>query len=113
MPHQTQTLNRKYEGFLYDNVAVTQCLAAGGCGRPHIVYSPKSKNYVLWANAGSSGYLVATSSSPKGPFTFSNSTAVIDPKFADLQPADFTVEVIDGKGYLVFSALNFRGPNAG
>jgi hypothetical protein len=30
-----------------------------------------------------------------------------------LQPADFTVEVIDGEGYIVFSALDFKSPNAG
>ncbi|KAK3068824.1 hypothetical protein LTR53_013304 [Teratosphaeriaceae sp. CCFEE 6253] len=69
--------------------------------------------YVLWANAGSSGYQVATSASPSGPFTFLNNTASIDPQFDGLQPADFTVEIINNKGYLVFSALNFRDPRAG
>lgn len=111
--HKTHCVDRKYEGFLYDPAAVTQCLESGGCGRPHIVYNTNSSKYILWANAGSSGYLVATSSSPTGPFVFANSTAAIDPQFDGLQPADFTVEVIDGKGYIVFSALNFISPNAG
>lgn len=44
---------------------------------------------------------------------FANSTAAIDPQFSHLQPADFSVEIIDGKGYLVFSALNFVDPRAG
>jgi len=44
---------------------------------------------------------------------FSANRALIDPAFDSLQPADFTVEVIDGEGYIVFSALNFKSPNAG
>ena len=67
----------------------------------------------MWANAGSNGYVIATSSSPSGPFTFSSSTAQIDPKFAALQPADFTVEQFGNDAYIVFSALNFRDPRAG
>lgn len=107
-------VNWQYEGFLYDQASPTSpCNAAGGCGRPHIIYNPSSKQYILWANAGSSGYLVATSISPTGPFIWSASPAAIDPQFALLQPADFAVEVIDNKGYLVFSALNFRDPRAG
>lgn len=40
--------------------------------------------------------------------------ATIDPHFATLQPADFTVESFDGiHGYIVFSALNFMYPSAG
>jgi len=67
----------------------------------------------LWANAGTSGYQVATSTSPTGPFTFLTSPAAIDPKFDGLQPADFAVETIGENGYIVFSALNFRDPRAG
>lgn len=69
--------------------------------------------YILWANAGSVGYQVATSDSPTGPFVFKSSPAMIDPQFDGLQPADQGVEIIDGKGYLVFSALNFMDPRAG
>jgi hypothetical protein len=106
--------NRQYEGFLFDPAGKNNpCAASGGCGRPHIVYNPHNKNYILWANAGSPGYVVATSTSPSGPFVFSSARALIDPAFDSLQPADFTVEVIDGEGYIVFSALNFKSPNAG
>lgn len=103
----------KYEGFLYDPTTPNPCDAIGGCGRPHIVFNSESKTYVLWANAGSSGYIVGTSTSPSGPFTFMNETAAIDPQFDGLQPADFAVETFNGKGYIVFSVLNFRSPNAG
>jgi hypothetical protein len=106
-------LSRQYEGFLFDPAGKNPCAASGGCGRPHIVYNPNNKNYVLWANAGSPGYVVATSTSPSGPFVFSANRALVDPAFDSLQPADFTVEVIDGEGYIVFSALNFKSPNAG
>ncbi|KAH0282459.1 Arabinanase/levansucrase/invertase, partial [Aureobasidium sp. EXF-3399] len=107
-------LNWQYEGFLFNPAGNNNpCAGSGGCGRPHIVYNPKNKNYVLWANAGSPGYVIATSSSPSGPFVFSTNRALIDPAFDSLQPADFTVEVIDGEGYIVFSALNFKSPDAG
>lgn len=106
-------VNWEYEGFLYDPASSNPCNAAGGCGRPHIIYNPTSQKYILWANAGSSGYQVASSSSPTGPFTFASSTAAIDPQFDGLQPADFAVETIGSKGYIVFSALNFMSPNAG
>lgn len=105
--------SRKFEGFLFDPESSNPCDALGGCGRPHIVYNGKSKTYVLWANAGSSGYIVATSKSPSGPFSFLSSTAAIDPQFNGLQPADFAVETFGDKGYLVFSALNFADPRAG
>lgn len=105
--------NWQYNGFLFDpaseNAAV--CLASGGCGRPHIVYN--GEEYILWANAGPNGYLVAGSSSPSGPFTFLADRAAIDPQFSALQPADFTTTVLNNTGYLVFSALNFRDPRAG
>ncbi|KAK4574517.1 hypothetical protein LTR86_001358 [Recurvomyces mirabilis] len=102
-----------YNGFLFDPYGANPCAQAGGCGRPHVVFVHKTSTYVLWANAGSSGYPVAASSSPSGPFTFLNSTASIDPQFDGLQPADFAVETFGNDGYLVFSALNFRDPRAG
>lgn len=103
-----------YNGFLFDpNSSNSPCAASGGCGRPHIVYNQKSQKYILWANAGSPGYAVATSQSPSGPFTFLTQRAVIDPQFNSLQPADFTVESYGNKAYLVFSALNFADPRAG
>lgn len=105
----------EYEGFLFDPFSENPCNDEGGCGRPHIVYNPKIAKYVLWANAGGSGYVIATSNSPSGPFAFSPTRASIDPQFNGLQPADFTVETFDNnqKAYIVFSALNFRDPRAG
>ncbi|KAL1297200.1 hypothetical protein AAFC00_004770 [Neodothiora populina] len=102
-----------YNGFIFNPEEVTVCQGSGACGRPHIVYNPNTKQYILWANAGSSGYVVASASRPTGPFEFSNITTAIDPQFNGLQPADFTVEIVDGKGYIVFSALNFMDPSAG
>ncbi|CAK4031328.1 Arabinanase levansucrase invertase [Lecanosticta acicola] len=103
-----------YEGFLFDPYSENSpCEASGGCGRPHIVYNPTSEQYILWANAGSPGYVVAASKSPTGPFVFSKGIALIDPQFDGLQPADFTVESYGEKAYLVFSALSFVDPRAG
>lgn len=56
---------------------------------------------------------MATSTSPTGPFVFSAKRALVDPAFDNLNPADFAVEVIDGEGYIVFSALDFKSPDAG
>jgi hypothetical protein len=103
----------KYEGSLFDPFTNNPCSQEGGCGRPHIIYNANTSTYILWANAGSTGYQVAASSSPIGPFTFLNSTAAIDPQFDGLQPADFAVESFGNKAYLVFSALNFEDPRAG
>lgn len=69
--------------------------------------------YILWTNAGTNGYALATSDVPAGPYTFSDTTAAIDPQFDSLSPADFSVEIIDGKGYLVFSIINFASPDTG
>lgn len=65
-------------------------------GRPHIIYNQKTQQYVLWSNQDT-GYTVATSSTPTGPFTVVGEAA-LDPKFKDLQPADETVVII-GKHY--------------
>ncbi|KAF2151532.1 glycoside hydrolase family 43 protein, partial [Myriangium duriaei CBS 260.36] len=106
-------VNWKYEGYLYDPAVSNPCNNIGGCGRPHILYNSAKKQYIFWANAGSSGYIIATSSSPSGPFTFAPTTAQLDPRYAALQPADFAVETVNNVGYIVFSALNFAYPNAG
>lgn len=85
-------VNWSFEGFLYDPYSKTACDESGGCGRPHIVYNAGLKKYILWANAGSNGYQVATSSSPSSGFVFAASTAKLDPKVEGLQPGDFAVE---------------------
>lgn len=81
-------------------------------GRPHILFNPTSQEYVLWSNPAA-GYEVATSSAPNAPFYTDKGLAALDPQFAGLQPADFTVTTIGDQGYLVWSALNFRDPRAG
>ncbi|KAI3399609.1 hypothetical protein diail_6248 [Diaporthe ilicicola] len=80
-------------------------------GRPHVLFNPTSQQYVLWSNLGA-GYEVATSSAPNTPFS-DRGPAALDPQFAGLQPADFSVATIGDKGYLVWSVLNFRDPRAG
>jgi hypothetical protein len=85
-------VNWAYESYLYDPLSKTPCSGSGGCGRPHIVYNAASKKYILWANAGSDGYVIATSSSPSSGFVFEKATASIPAKFDGLQPADFAVE---------------------
>lgn len=108
-------VNWKYEGLLYDPAAPgNPCLDPnGGCGRPHILHNRPTGKYVLWANAGTQGYVIATSTSPAGPFAFLSQRAAIDAQFDGLQPADFAVESFGDKAHLVFSALNFRDPRAG
>ncbi|EME38324.1 glycoside hydrolase family 43 protein [Dothistroma septosporum NZE10] len=110
----TDLENWYFNGFLYNPNSVPPYRELGGYGRPHIVYNANSEQYILWTNAGSSGYMIATSTSPSGPFNFLNQTAAIDPQFNGLQPSDHTVEILsNGTGYLVFGALNFRDPRVG
>lgn len=85
---------RHYEGCLFDVGALTATdqINTVGFSRPHIVYNPTSKLYVLWGNGGTPGYSVATSKSPAGPFTISAGRGLIDPIFNSLQPADVGAE---------------------
>lgn len=95
--------------------ALTQTctMGIGGCGRPHMLHKGMTSRYILWLNVGSDGYVVATASSSSGPFSALASNAVLDPQFKALQPADFAIEANGTDAYLVFSALNFRIPDAG
>ena len=85
---------RDYEGILFDPYGPNPCAGNGGCGRPHILYKSSLRRYVLWVNAGTTGYPVAISSSPSVGFQFLNATAPIDSRFAGLIPADFSVEIL-------------------
>ncbi|KAJ4395796.1 hypothetical protein N0V93_000010 [Gnomoniopsis smithogilvyi] len=80
-------------------------------GRPHIIYNPTTKQYVLWSNLGT-GYTIATSPAPALSFV-DVGTAALDPQFAGLQPADHTVTTIGDKAYLTWSVLNFMDARAG
>ncbi|KAE9371196.1 glycoside hydrolase family 43 protein [Stipitochalara longipes BDJ] len=93
------------------NWAHEGALGYGG-SRSHIIYNAASKKYIVWADgAGASGYIVGTSTSPVSGYTAAGVAAVdANPTF---QKADMAVEVIDSKGYLVYSTLNFQDPRAG
>ncbi|WP_218025653.1 family 43 glycosylhydrolase [Capsulimonas corticalis] len=62
------------KGFLFDArtpVWQTRCNGATyGCYRPHVIYNPKTRLYVLWINVYDNrvGYRVFTSKTPVGPF---------------------------------------------
>jgi len=62
-------------GFLFDattQIWQTRCNGSTyGCYRPHVIFNPKTKMYVLWINVYDNrvGFRVFTSSSPVGPFT--------------------------------------------
>ena len=61
-------------GFLFDaQTPLWQSRCNGktyGCYRPHVVFNPKTRLYVLWINVydNVSGYRVFTSTAPAGPF---------------------------------------------
>ncbi|KAJ5633215.1 Arabinanase/levansucrase/invertase [Penicillium lividum] len=104
-------VNWNYEGFLYDPTTTDACSGSGGCGRPHIVYNAKTKKYILWAN--NDGYVVATSDHPATGYKFLSSQPALDPVVAELNPADFAVEIINNEGYIVYSGLNFTITDGG
>lgn len=103
----------KNQGNILDANATAYCRTVNGrCGRPHLLVDPQTGLFNLWINGGSTGYLISTGRTPAGPFTISG-RATTDPAFDSLVQADFAVETIGSASYLVFSALNFRYPDAG
>lgn len=101
-----------YNGFILDpNDASLQSLCAaplsGNCGRPHIVYSVSTQKYVLWVNAGAPGYVTFTSNTPTSGYVQSASRALVGLQPPATQAGDFTVEVLNGVGYVVYSLIDF------
>jgi hypothetical protein len=72
-----------------------------------MLYSEATGKYVLWVNAGSPGYAVFTSTSSTGGFVLRNNRALIGYQPSYTQGADFSLEIINGKGYLVNSLIDF------
>ena len=67
-----------------------------------------SKKYILWVNAGSPGYQIYTSDSPYSGFTAVAGRALIGFQPAGTSGGDFTIENINGTGYLVYSSIDFK-----
>lgn len=105
-------------GFLFDaNTTEIQTLCGGeltgNCGRPHIVYSEATNTYVLWVNANAPGYALFTSNSPTSGYTLSPNRALV--RYQPPGPfmtGDFSVAVIGGAGYIVYSLLDFTTTGA-
>ena len=107
-----------FNGFLFDpNTPTVQNLCSaplsGNCGRPHIVYSEQNKNYVLWVNQASPGYVLFTSSNPTSGFTMLQQRALVgfQPP-GPFQAGDFSVQTINGTGYLAYSLIDFTTTGA-
>ncbi|KAL8286989.1 hypothetical protein RQP46_003995 [Phenoliferia psychrophenolica] len=87
----------------------TLCAATASsvsCGRPHVVFNAKSQKYVLYLNQGPDGYTVLTSDSPTSGFVVASTpTVAVDA----LVHGDFTVEVVNGKGMILYTAFDFSG----
>ncbi|KAL3425571.1 glycosyl hydrolase family 43 [Phlyctema vagabunda] len=79
----------------------------GNCGRPHIVYDEGTQEYVLWVNALMPGYAIFTSSSPTSGYTFLEERALVGVQPEGTMAGDFTVEVVNGTGYVVYSLIDF------
>lgn len=62
------------------------------------------QQYVLWSNKDT-GYTVASSSTPTGPFTVVGKAA-LDPQFQGLQPADETVVTIGKHNHRFVARFN-------
>ncbi|KAL9062784.1 MAG: hypothetical protein Q9157_008634 [Trypethelium eluteriae] len=102
--------NWKSNGFLFDPNTTsisTLCAESGNCGRPHIIYNEVTREYVLWVNAGSPGYVLFTSRSPTSGYTQLIDRALIGTQPPGTQGGDFSVAVIDGIGYLAYSLIDF------
>jgi hypothetical protein len=102
-----------FNGLMFDPTTTeirTLCLAAdsGNCGRPHLVYSTVNNEYVLWVNVGSPGYVIFTSSNTTSGFVRNANRALVGYQPAGpFQAGDFSVQVINGTGYLAYSLIDF------
>jgi Glycosyl hydrolases family 43 len=107
-----------FNGFLFDpNTTIIQSLCSvplsGNCGRPHIVYSKQNNNYVLWVNQASPGYRLFTSNNPTSGYTMLQDRALVgfQPP-GPFQAGDFSVQTINGTGYLAYSLIDFTTTGA-
>lgn len=107
-----------FNGFLFNlNTTTIQTLCSaplsGNCGRPHIVYSKQNDNYVLWVNQGSPGYLIFTSSNPTSDYTMLQDRALVGVQPpGPFQAGDFSVQTINGTGYIAYSLIDFTTTGA-
>lgn len=106
-------LSWTFNGFLFDPTTPeiqTLCAAdlGGNCGRPHIIFSQVGNEFVLWVNAGAPGYVLFTSSN-----LISGYVQLPDRALLGFQPpgpfqgGDFSVQIIDGVGYIAYSLIDF------
>ena len=95
-----------------DSTVATLCAESGNCGRPHIIYNEVTRKYVLWVNAGSPGYVTFTSSSPTSGYTQVVNRALVGVQPEGTQGGDFSVVVVNGIGYLVYSLIDFTTTGA-
>ncbi len=81
--------------------------------RVHVVYNPTTRLYILWVNIngsqecppesnGAPCYLIGTSSSPEGPFTYVGSSTGAYPRGA----GDFDILVDGPDAYIMYTAMN-------
>lgn len=91
---------RKFEGEVAPKIGT----------RPHILYNPSSKNYILWSGLGAlsgGGYAVSVAPSPTSVFQ-PVGYAALDPAWSNLKwlPGDAAVYQAGDKAYLAFAAIN-------
>lgn len=72
------------------------------------MYSAENDDYVLWVNSNAPGYPILISSTPTSGYVLSESRALLGYQPAGpFQAGDFSVEVINGTGYIVYSLIDF------
>ncbi|RDW89646.1 hypothetical protein BP6252_01678 [Coleophoma cylindrospora] len=104
-------------GFLFDPNTTEIANLCGGsltgnCGRPHIVYNEADSEYVLWVNAQAPGYALFTSKSATSGYVPLAQRALVGVQGPATMAGDFSVEVINGTGYLAYSLLDFTKTGA-
>ena len=81
--------------------------------RPCVVYNPKSKLFVMWyedRGAAESGYAVATSATPEGPFTPSKANITMPGRG---RTGDYNIFVDDdGTGYVCARSVASLGSDS-
>lgn len=110
-------LHWENNGYLFDpNTTEIAALCygslTGNCGRPHIVYNAAEEEYVLWVNAQAPGYALFVSNSATSGYVSVKDRALVGVQRSATMTGDFSVEIINGTGYLAYSLLDFTTTGA-
>lgn len=93
---------QRYFAFDPQLPAIVSACPTDDCFRPHVVYDPATRLWVMWINTGQNhGYLVLTSARVNGPYVVASNISKLGA--GSYGYGDETVTVSHGTGWLVYT----------